>query len=356
MSIINQPSAAQWVRFLFEKCITGQLEETCSRQDAKRAKIKFLPTSTGAVYFTSLRCRSGHALRQLFFPRYRNPNSKHEIQVDLIRRFNIILAVVALGLALSGQKLSAAELTLTGVIRAQEEVVVRSEAPGIVQRIAVREGERVREGQLLVELKNDKQKISVELSRGRLAKASASVVETKVLLDNARKEVERAKIAGDALPRKELEDRSDQVLRLEANLEAQGGELTQAKEELRLRERELLDTQLSAPFPGTVTQIYINRGDALKPMDTQVLELVAMDRLYVELLLPSLHAQKIHTDQKLVVHVESEALGKSGQVEGRVIYVNPKLDAASRTIKVKVSIPVNGWIRPGMLAQAKFAF
>jgi RND family efflux transporter MFP subunit len=270
-------------------------------------------------------------------------------------RKNLIVAM-ALGLLLSGRDLNAAELTLTGVIRAQEEVVLRSEAPGIVQRIAVREGERVREGQLLVELKNDKQKISVELSRGRVVKAGASETETKVLLDNARKEVERAKIAADALPRKELEDRIDQVLRLEANLEAQRGELMQAQEELKLRERELIETHLTAPFAGTVTQIYINRGDTLKPMDTQVLELVAMDRLYVELLLPSAHAQKIRADQKVVMQVESEALGKIGQIEGRILYVNPKIDAASRTFRVKVNIPVNGWVRPGMLAQAKFTF
>jgi len=264
--------------------------------------------------------------------------------------------IAAVGLALIGNPLGAAELSLTGVIRAQEEVVVRSEAPGVVQHIAVREGERVREGQLLVELKNDKQKIAVELTRARLAKAEATVAETRVLLDNARKEVERVKIAADALPRKELDDRADQVLRLDANLAAQNAELVQAQQELKLRERELLDTRLTAPFAGTVTQIAINRGDTLKPMDTPVLELVAMDRLYVELLLPSLHAQKVRVDQKLAVHVESEALGKSGQVEGRITYVNPKFDAASRTVKVKVSVPVNGWVRPGMLAQAKFAF
>lgn len=265
--------------------------------------------------------------------------------------------MMLLGLGLSQQALYGAELTLTGVIRAQEEVVVRSEVPGIVQRIAVREGERVREGQLLLELKNDKQRIAVELTRSRLARASASLEETKVLLDNARKEVERVKIAADALPRKELEDRADQVLRLVANLDAQRAELAQAKEELNLRERELLDTRLTAPFTGTVTQIVINRGDTLKPMETPVLELVALDRLYVELLLPSAHAQKARIDQKVVLQVESEALGKIGQVEGRIIYVNPKLDAASRTIKVKVSVPtLNGTIRPGMLAQAKFSF
>src|ERR1043166_1889859 len=68
-----------------------------------------------------------------------------------------------------------AQLRITGVIRAQEEVTVRSEFSGIVQRIAIREGDSVREGQLLVELRNERQKIALELSRARLAKANASV-------------------------------------------------------------------------------------------------------------------------------------------------------------------------------------
>jgi len=280
---------------------------------------------------------------------------RRSIRLGVIMRFTIF--AVTLLMALGQPLLWAAELTLTGVIRAQEEVVLRTEVPGIVQRIAVREGERVRDGQLLVELKNDKQKIAVELSRSRVAKAAASVEETKVLLDNARKDLERAKIAGDALPRKDLEDRADQAARLEANLDAQVAELAQTKEELKLRERELLDTQLTAPFAGTVTQIVVNRGDTLKPMETQVLELVALDRLYVELLLPSSQAQKISANQKVTLQVEGEALGKIGQVEGRVYYINPKIDAASRTIRVKVSVPtLNGTVRPGMLAQVKFLF
>jgi RND family efflux transporter MFP subunit len=249
----------------------------------------------------------------------------------------------------------AAAFTVTGVVRAEEEVVVRSEVPGIVQRIGVREGERVREGQILVELRNERQKIALDLSRARLAKANASLVETRVLLDNARKELARVKIAADALPRKELEDREDQVLRFEAVLEAQGAELAQAREEVKLRENELKETQLLAPFGGAVTQIYINRGDTLRPMDTQVLELVGLERLYAELLLPVGYVQRVRLEQKVKVNVEVETLGRLAQVEGRIIHINPKIDAASRTFKVKVTIPsANGRVRPGMLAQVGF--
>jgi len=48
-------------------------------------------------------------------------------------------------------------------------------------------------------------------------------------------------------------------------------------------------------------------------------------------------------------------MARIGRVDGTVIYVNPKLDAASRTFKVKIEIPnLNGRVRPGMVAQVRF--
>jgi RND family efflux transporter MFP subunit len=248
---------------------------------------------------------------------------------------------------------ASAQLTVIGVIRAREEVTVRSEVSGIVQRIAVHEGDHVREDQLLVELRNERQRIALDLSKARLAKAFASVEETKVVLDNAEKELSRVKIAADALPRKEVEDKTDQVLRIRANLNAQQADVSQSAEEVKLRENELKETQLQAPFAGTVTQIHINRGDALRPMDTQVLELVALEDLYVELLLPSSYIQRVRPDQKMMVQIEDYP--GLGRLEGKVIYVNPKVDASSRTFKVKIQIPnANDRVRPGMLAEVRF--
>jgi len=49
-------------------------------------------------------------------------------------------------------------------------------------------------------------------------------------------------------------------------------------------------------------------------------------------------------------------MGRTGQLEGRITYINPKIDAASRTFKVKVSIPASeGLVRPGMLVEATFS-
>jgi len=245
-------------------------------------------------------------------------------------------------------------LTVTGVIRAEEEVIIRSEFSGIVSRIAVKEGDRVIEGALLVELKNDRQKINVDLARAGLTKADASVKETQAILENAENELNRVKIAEGALPRKELEDKTDQVTRVKANLEVQKAAVAQAKEEVRLRENELSETRLTAPFNGTVTQIYINRGDTLRPLETQVMELVALEPLYAEVLLPSSYIDKVKVSQRIKVQIESDST-PMGEVGGKVLYVNPKVDAASRTFKVKIEIiNTNGKARPGMLAQVRF--
>jgi RND family efflux transporter MFP subunit len=248
-----------------------------------------------------------------------------------------------------------AQLSVTGIVRAEEEVIIKSELAGLVQRIAVEEGDRVLEGQLLVELDNEHQKISLELSRTGLAKAKAAVDETQVVLDNAQKELDRIQIAASALPRKELEDIRDQVLRLKANLAAQMADLARAEQEVKLREQELRDTEIRAPFNGTITEIFIHRGESLRPIETPVLQIVGLDSLFAELRLPSSYVRNVQLQQPVKVQVESEWMGRLGQVEGRVTYINPTIDAASRTFKIKVGIPANrGTVRPGMLVEARF--
>lgn len=246
-------------------------------------------------------------------------------------------------------------LTVTGLVRAHEETIVQSEAAGIVDRIHVREGEQVAAGQVLVELRNERQTIALDLSRAGLARAEALVKETTVLLENGEKELERVLIAADALPRKEVEDRQHAVQRLKASLSAQMAELARAEQEVRLREHDLRETRLLAPFAGVITQIRIHRGDTLRPMDTPVVELVNLERLYVEVLVPGHEAQRIRQGQPARILVEREWMGRRGRLTGHVSYINPTVDAASRMVRLKVDIPnPNGTVRPGMLAEVQF--
>ena len=275
----------------------------------------------------------------------------------MIRRLITIAKLLSLAVVLIFVSVNeaSAQLSVTGIVRAEDEVIIKSELSGLVRRIAVTEGERVLEDQLLVELENEHQKINLELSRTGMVKAKAAVDETQVVLENAEKELARIQIAASALPRKELEDIRDQVLRLKASLAAQMADLARAEQEVKLREQELKDTEIRAPFDGTITEIFINRGDSLRPIETPVLQIVGLDSLFAELRLPSSYVPNVRLQQPVRVQVEGEWMGRAGQVEGRVTYINPTIDAASRTFKIKVGIPANrGTVRPGMLVEARF--
>jgi multidrug efflux pump subunit AcrA (membrane-fusion protein) len=143
--------------------------------------------------------------------------------------------------------------------------------------------------------------------------------------------------------------------RLEAGLAAQLADRSRAEQEVLLREQDLAETRLTAPFAGTVTDILIDRGDSLRPLETPVLELVELEKLYAEVLLPSSYVPRVRESQRVAVQVEGEWLGGAGLVEGTVTYVDPTIDASSRTFRAKVEIPsANGRIRPGMLAEVRF--
>src|SRR3954463_1290201 len=105
------------------------------------------------------------------------------------------LFVAVISVFLSSQT-SFAQAKVTGIVRAKEQVIIKSELAGVVRRIAVKEGDLVKEGQLLFELDNDHQKINLELSQAGLNKAQAAVEESQVLLTNAERETARLKLAG----------------------------------------------------------------------------------------------------------------------------------------------------------------
>lgn len=265
-------------------------------------------------------------------------------------RIAVIAALLPAATVLAAQP----QATVIGVVRAHDQAIMQSESAGIVDRIVVKEGDVVTEGQTIVELRRQRQEIALEVARAGLVRADAQAAETEALLDAARKERERAVTAAEVLAKKDVDDARDAVERLEASLRVQMADVARARQEVKLREHELKQTRLVAPFAGTVTRILVHRGDALNPVETQVAELVDLTRLYVEVLLPRQDALRLRVGAAIAVAVEPEWLGRAGSVTGRVSYVNPTVDAASRMVTVKIDVPnPTGSIRPGMVANVR---
>ena len=92
----------------------------------------------------------------------------------------------------------------------------------------------------------------------------------------------------------------------------------------------------------------------MAPLDTPLLDMVNLERLYVELSLPVAEIPNVKEGRSVEVGVETGVLGPSGRVEGVVTYVNPTVDPSSRTFLIKIGISnPSGRIRPGMRAEVR---
>jgi HlyD family secretion protein len=168
-------------------------------------------------------------------------------------------------------------VSASGKIQPQRQVNVSANTMGRVTRLAVREGERVRAGQFLLE-------IDPESLEGQLQRGAASVAAAQSLLQQVRTSVEQARATLD-LARQNLK-RQDQLwkegLTSRESLERAQNEVTVREADLKAREQEILTREqqvkqeqaglattrynlsqvvISAPMDGLVTRRNIEEGE-----------------------------------------------------------------------------------------------
>jgi RND family efflux transporter MFP subunit len=224
---------------------------------------------------------------------------------------------------------------IDGFTEPYRDIDVAAPEMGQIDRLAVREGDRVKAGQVLARLDDEVWKASLEVARaamesaGRVEAAEAELrlcQETLVKLtalherDHAtQQEVDRALAQRDVA---------------EARVKA-------AQEELlvKAREYERADVQLKqrsvlSPVDGIVTQIYKDEGEFVSPSDAVVIRVVQLDPLLIVFSVPVTDLDNLAVNTKVQVRVD--AVDKP--VEGTVEFVSPTTDAQSGTTRVRVKI------------------
>lgn len=149
--------------------------------------------------------------------------------------------------------------------RVQPETMVKMSAnvPGEVVRLAVKEGDRVRKGQFLLQLDDTQYraqvreaKAALESARSNLRLAEAAFAQTDASLK--RKE---ALFAQNLVSPEELEAARTQRNSDRARVDGSTEEVQRAEATLQSSEDTLRKTRYSSPIDGTVTQLNIEEGE-----------------------------------------------------------------------------------------------
>lgn len=216
------------------------------------------------------------------------------------------------------------ELQAVGTLRANQSVVLRPEVTGRVATIGFRDGQLVKQGQLLVGLDAALNEAEVAQARAELDLANANLKRT-------------ADLASKNFVSSSAQDTAE-------------SNVTVLAAKLQLAQARLAKMKIVAPFDGVVGLRAVSIGDVVKD-GTDLVNVEDVRRLKVDFRLPERIFTQLKVGQPIEVTTDAVPGGGYG---GKVDAINPRIDAAGRSLEVRAELPnADGRLRPGMFARVR---
>lgn len=206
---------------------------------------------------------------------------------------------------------------------------------GQVKAVYVKRGDKVKKGQLLLQLDNSLIKQSV-------AAAAQNIETVKAQAALAKSVYEKQKNLWEQNIGSEI-----QLLTAKTNAEALSSQLKAAMEQLGMAKDQLAFTSIYSDVDGVAEEVNVKVGEIF--MGAGQLKIVNTDRLKLTSQVPENYAGKINvgTDVTLIFPDLDKTLDTKLTVVGRVI------DPLSRSFFVEAKLPMDKNFRPNQLAQVK---
>jgi len=213
---------------------------------------------------------------------------------------------------------------LQGSVETKQNLVVTAEMGGILQRVYVKEGDKVSKGQLLAKV--DDGGMSQQLAQMQVqANLAKTTFERQERLWNQ-------KIGSEI-----------QYLQAKSNYEAQLEAINSMKQQLG-------KSSIRAPFSGTIDDVITEQGSVVSPGQTPVLRIVNLSDMYIQTDVPETYLTDVTKGKD--VEVQFPVLGKtiSTKIRQTGDFINPD----NRTFKVEIDVPNKEKnIKPNLTARLK---
>ncbi len=235
------------------------------------------------------------------------------------------------------------EVFLHGIVQPVHQARVSAQIAARLDGFAVEEGDRVERGDVLVEL-------DASVARASVAAARTAAAST-AKLDYARAEVElaettlarhrRAQERG-ASNASAIEEAEAYLLQARASLRSAQEAVEQARANLALEEAKLDQYTLRAPFAGTVARLFSEPGQTVTPAQ-ELVHVVDLSSLEVELYLPFSLWGELQAGEAYDLRASAPV---GGALTGRLVYVDPVLQSATRHMRCVFEIDNAGGALP----------
>jgi len=240
------------------------------------------------------------------------------------------------------------------LIEPNQIVDIRSSTEGVIEKVLVQRGDRVRTGQVLVQLESAAEISAAELARAR-SEALGRVASAENRHDYAGKKFERNKeLHTQNFVSAQARDEADAERRIaEADLRDARENREIAAFEYRHAVDLLNRRTLRSPFNGVVMDRMLNPGDLAEAGTGRkaILKLAQIEPLRVEVVLPLAAYGRLKS--KAPAEVIPEGLG--GRYAATVAVIDSVFDTASGTFGVRLELPnAAGKLPAGIRCQVDF--
>ena len=215
-------------------------------------------------------------------------------------------------------------LELQGSVETKQNIVISSEYNGLLERIYVKEGQRVNKGQLLAKI--DDGGISQQLAQ----------METQLAL--AKTTFERRQRLWEQNIGSEIE-----YLQAKAQYEGQQNSVAQMRSQVG-------KTTIRAPFSGTIEDVIAEQGTVVASGQTQIMRLVSLEDMYIEAEIPEDYLTSV--SENTPVTINFPILNKT--VDSKVRQASNYISPTNRTFRIEVAVPnKDKSIKPNLTARLK---
>ena len=226
-----------------------------------------------------------------------------------------------------------------GTIKSRHATTVQPQAEGIITRIAVKSGDRVSPGTLLLEIDPGPQRVALSVLEGVRAAREADAT-------FARQQAARAKAMLDAGAGSQQE--YDQAAAQQKAAEAQ---LKSVDDQVRQQQAELAYYQVVAPTEGVVGDIPVREGDRVTK-STMLTTINASAGLEVYISVPVQEAPQLRLGLPVRIVSDKGDVLASEQIG----FISPSVDDTTQTVLVKAPVSDSARFRTDQFVRARIVW
>jgi RND family efflux transporter MFP subunit len=244
-------------------------------------------------------------------------------------------APIAIAVAAAHQQSLDRTAEVQGALFPREHAVMSSEVEGRVAQVVADFGDKVTAGQVMLKINPREYELRVQTAQAALDQARAKLANSTARYNRARTLKESESISAEQFDQIASQMRVDQA------------DTESANEALAMARKKLGDTEIKAPFSGSVQKRMVSLGEYVSA-GKEIYELIATDPIKLRCPMPERFVALARVGMPVKLAIDAD---QGTSHTGKITRIAPALDESSRTLLIEAEVAnPDGALKPGFFA------